>query len=289
MAGSPGVAFAPTYQTATTQANTAAETHVSVRDTLAGDRRPYLTSNGSGTRYGFIAGTADKRRSSRPLASNAPHPSRCGTFACEPGWSRGPWTSRADRTAKGRTPHSYRVNRHRLHVGFTLSRTASPVRTDLGCMLRGMWRAALPTDDEAMVAMCGALYTEDPGLYPVTAEHMRRTLLALRAAPARGRAVVLELDGQIGGYALLVSFWSNELGGAVCTIDELYVRPQHRGTGHATRLLQGLAARSEPWLQGFVALGLETTPDNVRARRLYQRIGFRGGNIGLKLRFADPR
>jgi len=144
-------------------------------------------------------------------------------------------------------------------------------------------------DDDAMVGMCIALNAEDPGPHPVPAEHMRRTLHELRQAPVRGRAMVLELDSLVRGYALLVSFWSNELGGEVCTIDELYVEPEHRGSGHATRLLQRLSARSEPWLESIVALALEATPGNVRVRRFYERLGFRGANIALQLRLSDPR
>jgi ribosomal protein S18 acetylase RimI-like enzyme len=155
-------------------------------------------------------------------------------------------------------------------------------------MLAGMWRAALPGDDEAMVAMCIALNAEDPGLQPVPAGNMRRTLQELRQTPLRGRAVVLELERRLCGYALLISFWSNELGGDVCTIDELYVKPEHRGRGHATRLLQCLAAQSEPWLEGIVALALEATPDNLRGRRLYERLGFRGANVAMQLRLPHP-
>lgn len=135
-----------------------------------------------------------------------------------------------------------------------------------------------------MVAMCIALNAEDPGPHPVPAQNMRRTLDELRKAPIRGRAVVLELDGRIRGYALLVLFWSNELGGEVCTIDELYVEPEHRGNGHATGLLQSLSARNEPWLESVVALALEVTPNNARVRRFYERIGFRGANVALQLR-----
>jgi hypothetical protein len=72
-------------------------------------------------------------------------------------------------------------------------------------MLGGMWRSALPVDDDVMVGMCIALDAEDPGSHPVPSENMRRTLRELRRAPGRGRAVVLELDGRIRGYALLIS------------------------------------------------------------------------------------
>ncbi len=150
-----------------------------------------------------------------------------------------------------------------------------------------MWRAALPVDDDAMVRMCAALNAEDPGPLPVPAENLRRTLRELRQAPVRGHAMVLDLDGQLGGYALLVSFWSNELGGEVCTLDELWVEPEQRGNGHATRLVRHLAERADPWLEGIVALALEASPDNLRARRLYERLGFRGANVALQLRLTD--
>ena len=145
-----------------------------------------------------------------------------------------------------------------------------------------MWRAARETDDDAIEALSLALNTEDPGPNPVPAEHVRRTLRVFRAAPARGRALVLEVDGRAGGYAFLVPCWSNELGGEVCVVDEVYVAPAHRGRGHATRRFESLAARREPWLAEIVALALETTPDNERARRLYERVGFRARNVAMR-------
>ena len=132
-----------------------------------------------------------------------------------------------------------------------------------------MWTPAIPAHDDAIVEMCRALYREDPGTHDVTDPQIRRTLETLRAEPARGRALVLDADGQPRGYALLISFWSNELGGELCTIDELYVAPEHRNRGHATRLIRALAAGPA------VALELEVSPDNARARAFYQREGFR--------------
>jgi GNAT superfamily N-acetyltransferase len=137
-----------------------------------------------------------------------------------------------------------------------------------------MWRPATPNDDDAIVAMCTALNAEDPGTAPVPPTHTRRTLGRLRAEPARGRAVVLDLGGGPVGYALLISFWSNELGGEVCTVDELYVAAGHRGRGHAGDLVQKLERQSDLWSDGAVALQLEVSPRNARARALYTRLGF---------------
>lgn len=147
-----------------------------------------------------------------------------------------------------------------------------------------MWRVAGPSDDEAIVRLCLALNAEDPGPEPVPAENMQRTLLALRQVPLRGCAIVLEGEGRVCGYALLISFWSNELGGEMCSIDELYVEPGHRGRGYATRLIEDLAAGTDLWASSAVALTLEVTPDNVRARRLYERLGFRARNLAMRRR-----
>lgn len=137
------------------------------------------------------------------------------------------------------------------------------------------WRALRERDLDAVVALGVALYVEDPGTRPIAARDVRRTLRALQAAPVRGRCVVAVVDGVIVGYALLCGFWSNELGGEVCTIDELYVAPAARSRGLGTLLVEGLAARTWPWFRRAVALELEVTPDNDRARRLYRRLGFR--------------
>jgi ribosomal protein S18 acetylase RimI-like enzyme len=111
---------------------------------------------------------------------------------------------------------------------------------------------------------------------------MRRTLLELRELPLRGRVVALEVDGRVCGYAVLITFWSNEIGGEGCLIDELYVEPEYRGRGHASGLFERLAARSDPSLPDYVALVLEVTPANARAYRLYQRLGFVPGNRSLR-------
>ena len=145
-----------------------------------------------------------------------------------------------------------------------------------------MWRPAEPRDDDDLIALSVALNAEDPGPAPVPAEHVRRTLATLRAAPSRGTALVLEVDGRPAGYAFLIGFLSNELGGDVCVIDELYVAPAHRGHGHATRLLDDLATGAAPYAAGAGALALETTPGNAAARRLYERVGFRARNLAMR-------
>lgn len=137
------------------------------------------------------------------------------------------------------------------------------------------WRNLTAEDDAAVVEQMLALYEEDPAPVPLTAEQCRRTLARLRAEPVRGVAIGWDGGAGLGGYALLCSFWSNELGGEVCIIDELFVARAERGRGRATELVEGLCARRLPWFATATAIELEVTPSNARARQLYERLGFR--------------
>ena len=152
------------------------------------------------------------------------------------------------------------------------------------------WRLADPPDDDAIVAMSMALYEGDPPDPSMSPAQVRATLAMFRAEPIRGRAIVLDADGQPGGYAFLVSFWSNELGGEICTIDELYVVSSLRSQGFATTLVEALMTDASIWPRRPVALELEVHPRNTRARALYERLGFRvKKNDTLRLLISSSR
>ena len=143
-----------------------------------------------------------------------------------------------------------------------------------------MWRLAESGDDDSIVEMCLRLYDEDPGALPVHPGNMRATLAALRREPCRGRAVVLEIENQLSGYALLIAFWSNELGGSICEIDELFVVPERRNLGHGKSLFEAIL-QGDLWPIPIVGMALGVTPDNVRARRFYKRLGFTAVGISM--------
>lgn len=152
-----------------------------------------------------------------------------------------------------------------------------------------MWRVATPNDHPAVVRFYLALNAEDPGPSAPDPARMERTLGYFARDPQRGCCLVLDEGGSIQGYALLVPYWSNERGGFVCCIDEMYVEPGARGRGRGSGLLTSLARGALGWAVPTVALQLEVSSSNPRARALYERYGFTpSGNITLVRALVPP-
>jgi ribosomal protein S18 acetylase RimI-like enzyme len=99
-----------------------------------------------------------------------------------------------------------------------------------------------------------------------------------RREPRRGSTLVLEVDGTVAGYAFLVPSWLNEYGGEVCEVDELFVKPLYRDRGSGHELISAIA-RDEFGTTSWTAIILGVTRANVRAKALYERLGFR--EVGL--------
>jgi ribosomal protein S18 acetylase RimI-like enzyme len=133
------------------------------------------------------------------------------------------------------------------------------------------YRTLTRNDHATITGLMRQLYEEDPPERPVPDENFWRTLLELEAHPKKGTILAIEKDRQIVGYGVLINFWSNECGGNVLAIDELYVAKPLRGQGIGADFVRHLIRSA---LKDSVAVRLEVTPANARARRLYERLGF---------------
>lgn len=114
------------------------------------------------------------------------------------------------------------------------------------------------------------LYSD--GLGAIRRRHVRRTVKQLAQHPDQGMIMMFAQGQQVIGYAILINFWSNEYCGNILNIDELYVTADYRGQGIASSFIQYLIKKR--FLKS-IGLQLEVTHQNIRARKLYDRLGFK--------------
>jgi GNAT superfamily N-acetyltransferase len=132
-----------------------------------------------------------------------------------------------------------------------------------------------------VLRMMRELYEEDAQDLRVDPAHFPSTIDHLLASPPSGR-IVLFTDGRVlHGYALLVSYWSNEWGGVVLLLDELFVDKEFRGRGIAKSFLNYLQ-HERPF--GAVVVALEVSSKNAPARALYASVGFTERHLQMMTR-----
>ncbi len=127
-------------------------------------------------------------------------------------------------------------------------------------------------DRSEFEAMVLALYREDPTGQTMSPTKVRRTVAELSARPDKGDIILMRTLETIVGYAIVVYFWSNEYGGNIAHIDELYVRPGWRNMGIGSSCIEHVARMKGKGLKG---VRLEVTPANRKAFAFYSRRGFK--------------
>lgn len=90
--------------------------------------------------------------------------------------------------------------------------------------------------------------------------------------PNLGRVFLIAAGHHHVGYAVVVHFFSLELGGNSAMLDEFFVEEQYRGGGIGSCALNELLRRVRQ--EGFKAIQLEVAHDNHAAKSLYLRKGF---------------
>ncbi len=136
-----------------------------------------------------------------------------------------------------------------------------------------------------LVAMMRALYSEDEAASPVDQSRFPLNIKFLIAQPSRGRIVLFSEGGSLRGYALLIPYWSNEFGGTLLFVDEMFVIAEARNRGIG-RSFSRFLDEERPF--DAVALSVEVSPSNAGARRLYESLGFsHRTNSVLRYRLTD--
>ena len=132
-------------------------------------------------------------------------------------------------------------------------------------------RRIQPEDRELYIQMVREFYHTDAVDHEIPVKNIEDTFEELICRDTYAEAYILEYQGSAAGYMLLAKTFSQEAGGPVIWIEEIYIRPEYQGKGIGSEILKQLDTMFE---KGVYRLRLEVEKTNVRAAELYQRQGY---------------
>ena len=127
-------------------------------------------------------------------------------------------------------------------------------------------------DISAFNSLVLSLYREDPHGRKMSAQKIQRTISELTANLNKGSIIMIHAGTETIGYAIVIYYWSNEYGGNIACIDELYINPAWRNQGIGSKCIDYIARKFETKFKGMQT---ETTPNNRRGMLFYKKCGFR--------------
>ncbi len=135
-------------------------------------------------------------------------------------------------------------------------------------------RSFKPEDKELFFGLCKEFYEAEATLRAYDQGITERTFARVldRHENSWGLLMFDKEDGEVVGYGLLTSYWSNEDGGNVIVLDELYIKPNNRNKGYAKIFMQWI---EDTYKDDAVSITLEVLTTNIRACELYNKIGYR--------------
>lgn len=125
-------------------------------------------------------------------------------------------------------------------------------------------------DRDLYMTLSEGFYSGEATLHSANLEFTRRTFDECAKGSPYAKAVLLEQDGKTAGFAQFSFTWSNESGGLVVWLEELYVLPEFRGLRLGTQFMDWMMSE----YKDASRIRLEICHCNGGAKRLYERYGF---------------
>jgi hypothetical protein len=137
---------------------------------------------------------------------------------------------------------------------------------------KATYRLVTPVDLPGLVKLATSCYQEERRGDGVRPESIVATVRELDRHKIKGSVLVFEKDECLVGYCILIPSWSNERGGTIISVDELYVTPGQRANGieeDFIALLQKVAP------QDCVGIRIELGRGGRKRADAYRKLGFR--------------
>ncbi|MGN6523708.1 MAG: GNAT family N-acetyltransferase [Actinomycetes bacterium] len=149
---------------------------------------------------------------------------------------------------------------------------------------RSVVREATRADVPHIAAMVPELADYEKALHEATATDADFEQALFGERPA-AYAHVVECDGEVVGFALWFLNFSTWRGRHGIYLEDLYVRPEHRGHGHGTALLRQLAQVCVE--RGYPRLDWWVLDWNEPSRRFYESLGAQALTEWVPYRVTD--
>ncbi len=124
-------------------------------------------------------------------------------------------------------------------------------------------------DKDEYIKMATDFYNSPAVLSPIPSENFQLTFNELMNSSTYAEGFIFEASGEAAGYGLIAKTFSQEAGGMVVWIEEIYVKEAYRGKGLGSEFISFIKNRIPA-----KRYRLETEPDNYKAQQLYKRHGF---------------
>lgn len=126
-------------------------------------------------------------------------------------------------------------------------------------------------DREAVFGMMKVFYASPAVSHDVADDTLKRNIKACIGDNPFIEGFVFFQQDNIAGYGMVAKSFTTEFGGNCIWVEDLYVKPEYRGSGIGTQFLSYVEQR----FQGeAVLLKLEVEQSNFGAMNVYRRCGY---------------
>lgn len=122
------------------------------------------------------------------------------------------------------------------------------------------------------IEMAKTFYASDAVDHNIPEKYITDTFDELMKSDCYAVGYIIECEDRTAGYALLAKTFSQEAGGMVLWIDELYVKPEYRNRGVGYEFFTYL---KEYLPNNVKRIRLEVEDSNKKAVALYKQLGFK--------------
>lgn len=129
-----------------------------------------------------------------------------------------------------------------------------------------MIRELREQDKEQFLTMVDSFYHSDAVLHAIPKEYILNTYNEVISGSPYAKVYILEEQGEIAGYGQVSLSYSNEAGGMVVWIEELFILDKFRGLGLGNTFLDFI---NKEYALTAKRIRLELCESNKGAERLY--------------------